>query len=99
MIVGGKMVDIDKDILIQAIEKWGDSIQLDMVVEEMSELIKEICKYKRGRVNRSEIIEEIADVSIMLEQAKIIFGISDGEINDVAHTKIGRLKYKLMEGK
>ena len=49
------------ETLLKAIKTFGIDAQLDMVVEEMSELTKEICKKKRGKDNRVEIIEEIAD--------------------------------------
>lgn len=34
-------------ILQEAIDHYGEESQLDMVIEEMSELTKAICKYKR----------------------------------------------------
>ena len=54
----------------KAIGKYGVAAQLDMVIEEMSELTKEICKIKRGKGNYMNLVEEIADVEIMLEQLK-----------------------------
>lgn len=61
----------------------------------MSELTKEICKKKRGKDNRMEIIEEMADVYIMLEQLKFVCDISYEEIQEVAKLKIERLKKRL----
>ena len=52
--------------------KWGTVAQLDMVVEECSELINAIQKWKRGRVERIEVVEEGVDVEIMVEQLKVI---------------------------
>jgi NTP pyrophosphatase (non-canonical NTP hydrolase) len=91
------MINIEKDALNSAVRKWGSSIQADMLIEEMAELTKEVCKYKRGRNNIAEITEEIADVFIMLEQAKIIFSISDNEISDMVDMKMVRLKLMLMQ--
>ena len=49
-----------------------------MVVEEMSELTKEILKnVNRGKDNVAAIVEETADVEIMLEQLKENYGIAD----------------------
>ena len=70
---------------------------MTVAVEEFSELIKEICKSKRGRDNRNSIIEEIADCYIMLEQLGIIFGIEDTEINQVIDEKLTRLEKRLAE--
>ena len=36
----------ERDILAKAINEYGDDSQLDMCIEEMSELTKEICKKK-----------------------------------------------------
>ena len=43
-----------------------------MMFEEMAELQKELCKNARGKDNRAEIAEEIADVHIMLDQMEIL---------------------------
>ena len=58
-------------ILKRALETWGEQPQMLMVVEEMSELMKEILKnVSRHKDNIDQIIEETADVEIMLEQLK-----------------------------
>ena len=85
------------DILKKAIETYGKDMQLTVAVEELSELIKEICKNKRGADNRKAIIEEMADCYIMLEQLAIIFEIPNHAINEVAATKIERLEKRLDE--
>ena len=61
------------NVLNQAIRKWGPDMQQAVAIEEMSELTKELCKYKRGAQNFKQIAEEIADVEIMMEQLKIMF--------------------------
>ena len=58
----------EKEIYRQAIDKWGAEGQITMVFEEMAELQKELCKSLRGKENRIEIAEEMADVEIMLEE-------------------------------
>lgn len=63
----------EQEIYREAIEKYGANHQMMMAIEEMSELTKELCKNMRGRNNRENIAEEIADVSIMIEQMKILF--------------------------
>lgn len=65
-------------VLKRALHTWGEQAQMMMVVEEMSELMKEILKnVNRGKDNLAEIIEETADVEIMLEQLKENYQISD----------------------
>jgi NTP pyrophosphatase (non-canonical NTP hydrolase) len=85
------------DILKKAIETYGKDMQLNVAIEELSELIKEICKNKRGADNRKAIIEEMADCYIMLEQLAIIFEIPNHAINEVAANKIERLEKRLLE--
>ena len=89
------MININTKFLEQATNKWGEPIQLIMVVEEIAELIKEISKYFRRKDNRENIIEEVGDVYIMLEQMKIIFNITDEELNTIIDQKIERLEGKL----
>ena len=83
--------------LIKAVEKWGKPIQLIMCIEEMSELTKEISKYFRGRDNRDQLLEETADVYIMLEQLKIMFGFTAKELGDITENKIKKLEKRLIE--
>lgn len=61
-------------ILKAYIKKYGCDSQCKMAIEEMSELMKEICKGFRGEENVEAISEEMADVEIMLDQMKIMYG-------------------------
>jgi NTP pyrophosphatase (non-canonical NTP hydrolase) len=84
--------------LEKAIETYGKDMQLNVAIEEFSELIKEICKHKRGEDNRDNIIEEMADCYIMLTQLEIIFGINYfPDIDKVIKGKIDRLAERLAE--
>lgn len=58
-------------------EKFGTDIQLIIAIEEMSELTKELTKTIRGYDRQVNIIEEIADVRIMIEQLELIFNCHD----------------------
>ena len=69
-----------KEFAVMAVERYGERNQLDMVTEECAELIQAVCKRKRGIDNRDNIVDEIADVEIMLEQLKYIALIPDVEI-------------------
>ena len=79
----------------RAIETYGKDMQLTVAVEEFAELIKEICKSKRGADNREAIIEEMADCYIMLDQLALIFDIPHRDINNVMGRKIARLDRRL----
>ena len=56
---------------------FGDTSQKIMVVEEMSELTKELCKELRNRGNVENIADELADVEVTLAQLKMIYNIHD----------------------
>ena len=81
----------------RAVETYGKDMQLNVAIEELSELIKELCKNKRGRDNRDNIIEEIADCYIMLQQLEVIFDIYAEELNDAIVYKLNRLESRLSE--
>lgn len=87
----------DRQVLSRAIEQYGRDAQEKMVLEEMSELQKEICKNWRGKDNRREIAEEIADVEIMLDQLKLMFDV-EHLVDTVKKEKVERLRRRL-EGK
>ena len=62
------MSQTKRTIYKEAIDLWGKDIQIIITIEELSELIKELCKFKRygNRVNFScdNLLEEIADESV-----------------------------------
>lgn len=80
-------------ILEGAIRKFGVRHQVIVAIEEMSELQKELTKWLRGKCNPAGLLEEMADVSIMLNQLQLIFG--DPIEQEI--TKMERLE-KLVQG-
>lgn len=82
-------------IIQKAIDTYGYDLQKQVAIEEMSELTKEICKDFRGKANRENIIEEIADVQIMLYQLMAMYNISDTELAITLGLKITRLDERL----
>ena len=70
------------------------SVQNFTSVEEMSELTKEICKIKRGKIDLDALADEIADVTIMLEQLRGIYGLNDA-VCDHMDAKILRLQSRV----
>ncbi len=85
-----------KTIYELAIELWGEHAQKLMAVEEMSELTKALCKDFRGKTDLANIVEEIADVTIMLEQLQILFNCNE-EVCAVVDYKMERLAALLAE--
>ena len=82
-------------VLKRALETWGEQPQMLMVVEEMSELMKEILKnINRKKNNIAEIIEETADVEIMLEQLKENYKIAE-KVESYKKDKIKLIEQRL----
>ena len=81
-----------------ALEKWGVEAQLFMLFEEIGELQQAISKHHReGSLDtKNRIIEEVADVEIMLEQLRLVAHIPIGEVEAVKAEKIGKLR-KILE--
>lgn len=75
-------------LLEHAIRLYGEPAQMDMAVEEMAELTKAICKVKRASCAAEaaaaleNAVEEMADVQIMLDQLRIIFGRSTADAEE-----------------
>ena len=86
--------DERKQIYQAACEKYGIDSQIVIAIEEMSELTKEICKISRGQWSIESLAEEIADVTIMMEQLHVIYDINDLTC-DYMDAKIRRLQIRL----
>lgn len=94
---------MNKEILQKAIDTYGVESQIDVCIEEMSELTKALIKDKRNdSISVAEwkslvwknIVEEIADVEIMLTQMKMIFNCKE-DVESQIEFKINRLKERL----
>ena len=69
-----------KEAYKKFLNEWGYDAQSLMCIEEMSELTKALCKYKRFNKEQASleikqnILEEIADVLNTAEQMQFYFG-------------------------
>ena len=87
----------EKETVFQdAINVYGIPSQLNMMKEECAELIVAISHHERAKnkLNREtedfNVVTELADVAIMLEQMKILFG--DAVFNNEYNQKLARLR-------
>lgn len=79
-----------------AINTWGSLAQTNMLYEECGELISALAKLDRGRVSETDVLTELADVSIMVEQVAIMIGDLDLSLFEKEkERKINRLKERL----
>lgn len=90
------MVKVNCELQDRIVNTFGAEIQFTICMEECAELIQAISKMKRGKDNRDNLIEEMADVLIAFSQLRCIFDISDEEINKWVDIKQLR-QLKLLE--
>jgi len=100
-ITGGNFMD---NRIIKIAEEYGHKPQLQMLIEEMAELTQAICKFirvddraKREPVQAAEctevienIIEEMADVQIMILQLQHFTNLSDESFKEQMNKKLDR---------
>jgi NTP pyrophosphatase (non-canonical NTP hydrolase) len=80
------------DLYKKAIMVWGVEAQLGHLIEECAELICAVRHCQRGRLHN--MAEEIADVEIMLAQARLMLG-EDEAIERIKQEKLALLRAKL----
>lgn len=83
-----------KRVYEKAIEKYGAENQVVKAVEELGEAVQALCKMLLGCEKREHLAEELADVSIMVEQMRMIFNINDS-VDSWMDYKVAALKRKV----
>lgn len=83
-------IKIDKGIIADSIQHYGKNNQSTVCMEECAELIQAISKEKRGKIDRDNMTEEIADVLICIEMLKQMYMISEDKINKWIEKKQAR---------
>ena len=93
-------------------EHFGYEAQSNQLIEECAELIQALSKYRRSVIGVGQpladykktivldnLLEEIADVEIMLEQIKHLLQISAEDIQAIKLFKVNRTKERIAESK
>ena len=88
---------MDKE-LQQIAEHYGLRVQMRQLIEEMAELTQVICKAERYDLDtvRDHLVEEVADVEVVLEQVDYLLG--DSRIAQIKAEKIERQKRRIENG-
>jgi NTP pyrophosphatase (non-canonical NTP hydrolase) len=81
----------------QALDKWGNDVQLIKVVEELTELSLEVQHLRYGKSDIYEVKNELADVMIMLNQLMMMLEITNDDLEVVIDSKLNKLDKKLSE--
>lgn len=83
----------------KAIQHYGSLLQTTVAIEELAELQKELCKILRNPshiTNYANLAEELADVTIMLEQIREIYNVN-AEVCAYMDYKVARLDDRIRE--
>ena len=93
------MENENKPIYNQAIEHYGVNSQIDIAIEEMSELTKALLKHRRYGTEDTykDIRDELADVEICLQYIRLIYSIDDKSLEFIKNSKLDRLKKRMEE--
>lgn len=85
----------EKKIIRSSIQAYGEALQSIVCMEECAELTQAVSKQLRGRGNRENLVEEMADVLICIELLKQIYGVNESEVKDFIEKKIERMEKRL----
>jgi len=92
--------EMKKELLARrALELWGIKAQTGKMTEEAGELIAAIQRYENVGVyldnkgSEKEVVEELADVCIIMECMKIIFG--ENRLNAMIDRKLDKLQKRI----
>lgn len=95
-----------KCVVYCMIERFGKDSQIDVCIEEMSELTKALIKERRSQLynrekcfsetSKENIKEELADVLFMFEYLKHIFEFSDEELESIIYEKAKRTESRYL---
>ena len=82
------------EVYTEALKKYGLASQQDVAIEECSELIKEICKLKRGTGDIDRLAEEIADVEIICDEQVYYYDLRP-QIEQIKKLKLERMAKRI----
>lgn len=85
----------------EILHHYGEQAQRRQLVEECAELIQAVTKYERTNspAARYNLIEEMADVEIMLEQMRQTLTVSEQDtLHQIRNAKINRQLQRIVRG-
>lgn len=101
-----------REMNLETAKYYGYEAQSNQLVEECAELIQAVNKYRRVEtglgqpvaedkkaIARDNLVEEIADVELMLEQVKYLLQIPEDELLAVKTFKVNRTRERMESSK
>lgn len=84
------LINTRTPVYTDALECWGEELQKSLFHEEIGEGLTAMSHEKRGRCSKLAVLQELADLQIMLNQMAILYG-TDEEFKDILEAKLTRL--------
>jgi NTP pyrophosphatase (non-canonical NTP hydrolase) len=82
-----------KEIFQKAIRVWGEESQTQMAIGEIGEFLTTFGRLAQKRCSKEDVIDEIADVIIMMTQMALIQG--EDAVKERIKVKIAKIKGRL----
>ena len=79
----------------KTIKKWGEEAQYNQMIEECAELIATLQHFSRGKASSDDVVNELADVFLMVGQLTYMFG--EDQLTAAVGKKIAKLQLLLDE--
>ncbi len=79
-----------REIYAKTIQTWGEKAQYDQTIEECAELIAVLQHFARGKVTKDAVVDELADVFLMIGQLTYMLG--EEELSAAVEKKIAKLQ-------
>lgn len=86
-------IELNRKILVHALARWGHAAQKQLLIEEMGELTVAVLHEARGKTVEADVVNELADVYIMLNQMFLIYG--EGAVMRKVEEKMNRLEGRI----
>lgn len=84
-----------REIYKKTIKKWGEEAQYSQMIEECAELITTLQHFSRGKADSDAVVDELADVFLMVGQLAYMFG--EDQLTAAVEKKIIKLQLLLDE--
>lgn len=90
---------MNHDINKKAVQRYGMPIQSTIAMEECAELIQAISKMKRDASyqNYDHLVEEMADVYIILDQLQYMFNVKQDDLENMIGFKQNRTFVRMVD--
>jgi NTP pyrophosphatase (non-canonical NTP hydrolase) len=93
---------MEQEWINEMVTYYGTNDRARLLMEECGELVQaanKIMRYPDSDEARANLLEEMVDVSIMIEQVRTLFNYSDLEWNRMEQYKVNRCKKRFLKAR